>query len=169
VHVLEEIVLEDSNTPAACEAFLERAQQWRLDAPHPLWLYGDATGESRHSAASRTDWQILRDFLRGYSWQFRVSEHIPRENPSVKDRTNCVNSSLRNQLGQHRLLIHPRCRELIRDLEQVGWKTDAQGNASTELDKSDRRRTHVSDALGYMIASQFPMRSSIGFRPERLF
>jgi hypothetical protein len=75
----------------------------------------------------------------------------------------------KNQLGQHRLLIDPRCRELIRDLEQVGWKTDAHGNPSTELDKSDRRRTHVSDALGYLIAHQFPMRSSIGFRSERLF
>jgi hypothetical protein len=169
VHVLDEIVLEDSNTPAACEAFLARVQKWTLNAPQPLWLYGDATGDNRHSSASRTDWQIVQDFLRGYGWQFRVSQNVPRENPSVKDRTNCVNSSFRNQLGQHRLLIHPRCRELIRDLEQVGWKMDAHGNASAELDKSDRRRTHVSDALGYLIAYQFPMRSSIGFRSERLF
>ena len=169
VHVLDEIVLEDSNTPAACEAFLERVQKWTLGAPQPLWLYGDATGDNRHSSASRTDWQIVQDFLRSYNWQFRVSQYVPRENPSVKDRTNCVNSSFRNQLGQHRLLIDPRCRELIRDLDQVVWKTDAHGNASTELDKSDRRRTHVSDALGYMIAYQFPMRSSIGFRSERLF
>ena len=144
-------------------------QKWTLDAPHPLWLYGDATGDNRHSSASRTDWQIVQDFLRSHGWQFRVSQYVPRENPSVKDRTNCVNSSFRNQLGQHRLLIDPRCRELVRDLDQVVWKTDAHGNASAELDKSDRRRTHVSDALGYMIANQFPMRSSIGFRPERLF
>jgi len=50
----------------------------------------------------------------------------------------------------------------------VHWKTDVSGNALTDMDKSDPMRSHVSDALGYMIASQFPMRSSIGFRSERL-
>ena len=44
---------------------------------------------------------------------------------------------------QHRLRINPSCRELIRDLEQVAWKTDAHGNHVPELDKSDRRRTHL--------------------------
>jgi Terminase large subunit, T4likevirus-type, N-terminal len=168
VHVLDEIVLEDANTPAACEAFVERVKNWPLDAPYPLRLYGDATGDNRHSSASRTDWQIVQDFLRGYNWRFRVWHQVPSENPSVRDRTNCVNSSLKNQLGQHRLLIDPRCRELIRDLEQVAWRTDAHGNASRELDKSDWRRTHASDALGYMIAYQFPMRAPAGPRPGRL-
>jgi hypothetical protein len=168
VHVLEEIVLEDSNTPAVCQAFLKRVENWRLSVPHALWLYGDATGDSRHSSASRTDWQIVRDFLRGYNWQFEVSDRVPRENPMVKDRTNCTNALLENQLGQHRLLVHPRCRELIQDLEQVVWKTDRHGNRERELDKSNRRRTHLSDALSYMIACQFPMRAGIGFRSQRL-
>src|SRR5260370_3160572 len=123
VHVLDEIVLEDANTPAACEAFLERAQKWTLAAPQPLWLYGDATGDNRHSSASRTDWQIVQDFLRSHGWQFRVAQYVPRENPPVKDRINCVNSSLSNQLGQHRLLIDPRCPALIRYLDQLVWKT----------------------------------------------
>src|SRR5579862_90453 len=164
VHVLDEIVLDDANTPAACQAFLQRVENWRLDPPHPLWLCGDATGDNRHSSASRTDWQIVRDFLRDYNWRFAVSDRVPRENPSVKDRTNCLNALLENQLGQHRLLIDPRCRELIRDLEQVVWKADGHGNRGRELDKSDWRRTHASDALGYLIAQQFPMQASAGFR-----
>jgi len=168
VHILEEIVLEDSNTPAACQAFLKRAENWRLQVPHRLWLYGDATGDSRHSSASRTDWQIVRDFVRGYNWQFAVSDRVPRENPAVKDRTNCVNALLENQLGQHRLLIHPRCRELIQDFEQVVWRTDRHGNREKELDKSNRRRTHLSDALSYMVSEQFPMQAVVGFRSEPL-
>ena len=62
----------------------------------------------------------------------------------------------------------PSCWELSRDLEQVAWKTDPHGNPTAELDKSDRRRTHTSDALGYMIAREFPMGSSVGYRSERL-
>jgi hypothetical protein len=42
--------------------------------------------------------------------------------------------------------IDPKYKELIRDLGQVCWKTDETGRATTELDKSDRMRTHVSDA-----------------------
>jgi phage terminase large subunit len=66
------------------------------------------------------------------------------------------------------LLIDPRCRQLIRDVEQVAWKTDANGNPLVELDKSDRMRTHTSDALGYYIASAFPMQAKVGYRPEWL-
>ena len=37
------------------------------------------------------------------------------------------------------------------------WKTDPSGNMLNDIDKSDLARTHVSDALGYMIAREFPM------------
>jgi phage terminase large subunit len=86
----------------------------------------------------------------------------------VKDRINCVNARLCNSLRERRLLIDPRCRQLIRDLEQVSWKTDANGNPLVELDKSDPMRTHTSDALGYYVASEFPMQARIGFRPQWL-
>jgi hypothetical protein len=168
VHVLDEIVLEDSNTPAACEAFLKRMEPWSREAPQSLWIYGDATGDNRHSSASHTDWQIVKDFLARHAWRFQASHKVPSDNPAVKDRIHCLNALLRNYLGQRRLLIDPSCRELIRDLERVAWKTDPHGNATPELDKSDRRRTHTSDALGYMIAREFPMRDSIGYRGERL-
>lgn len=167
-HVLEEIVLPDSNTFAACEAFLNRMQAWRLYTPQELWVHGDATGEHRQSSASRTDWQIVRECLaRGYG--FQVSYRYSGSNPAVADRVNCLNAALCNQLGERRLLIDPGCGELVRDLEQVGWKQDAHGNSLKELDKSDPRRTHTSDALGYMAMRYFSMEASIGFRSERLF
>jgi len=50
----------------------------------------------------------------------------------------------------------------IRDLEQVCWKTDSNGNMVSELDHSDPTRTHMSDALGYLIARKFPMRAQCG-------
>ena len=68
-------------------------------------------------------------------------------------------------MRERRLLIDPRCKQLIRDLEQVSWKTDANGNPLIELDKSDPMRTHASDALGYYIAHAFPMQPPVGYRP----
>jgi hypothetical protein len=35
---------------------------------------------------------------------------------------------LRSQEGDRRLLIDPKCKQLILDLERVHWKTDWSGN-----------------------------------------
>jgi hypothetical protein len=80
----------------------------------------------------------------------------------VRDRINCVNSRLRNTLEENRLFIDPCCRELVKDLEQVAWATDSTGSVLPELDKSDRARTHSSDALGYYIAQLFPLKPLSG-------
>jgi hypothetical protein len=82
---------------------------------------------------------------------------------------NCVNAKLRNQAGFRTLTIDPHCKQLIQDLERVHWKRDTAGNALQDIDKSDPSRTHVSDALGYMIAKEFGMRPAGGFSAERLF
>jgi len=76
----------------------------------------------------------------------------------VKDRVNCVNAKLRGHSGQHTLGVNLTCKHLIGDFEQVCWKTYPHGNSLAELDKSDPMRTHVSNALGYLIAREFPMR-----------
>ena len=134
--------------------------------PPPLnvYVHGDATGEQRTTSASRTDWQIAKDFFGRYTDRYRASFRVPSANPPVKDRINCVNAMLRNHAGEHRLLIDPRCKQLIKDLEQVCWKADPHGNPLAELDKSDPMRTHVSDAVGYWIAREFPMRARRGER-----
>ena len=137
---------------AACYAFWPKATALlgrTLTAPQ-LHLYGDATGRGRDTAASRTDWQIVHDFFKRQFCQ--ISRKVPSSNPPVKDRINCVNAILRNQAGEQRLLIDPKCEELILDLERVRWKNDSNGNTLTEIDKTDPARTHVSDELGYVIA-----------------
>jgi hypothetical protein len=168
IYVLDEIVLPDSNTPAACEAFLDRTERLGKNEQVTVQIYGDATGNSRNTTASRTDWKIIRDFFTGKKAAFNASIRVGSSNPPVKDRINCVNARLCNSLRERRLLVDPSCRQLIRDLEQVTWRTDANGNPLVELDKSDPMRTHTSDALGYYVASEFPMQASIGYRPQWL-
>jgi len=91
--------------------------------------------------------------------------HMLRDDTSpVKDRINCVNAKLRNSVGQYRILVDPNCKHLIRDLEQVSWQADPYGNPMGTLDKSDKNRTHVSDALGYLVAREFPMQAIRGER-----
>jgi len=165
IAVLEELILPDSNTAAACEEFLSRTAKWFSGTPLAVSLYGDSTGEQRRTSASRTDWQIVKDFFGRYPERFHATFRVPTANPPVKDRINCVNAKLRNHAGQHRLLVNPNCKALIKDFEQVCWKTDPHGNALVDLDKSDPMRTHVSDALGYLVAREFPMQAVRGERP----
>jgi hypothetical protein len=186
VCILDELILPDSNTLAACEKFLDRTRQWvtRPTIPEPppeyaqayeqvllqqipppplkVEVYGDATGEQRRTSASRTDWQIVKNFFGRYDDRYRAAFPIPSANPPVKDRINCVNAMLCNHAGDRRVLIDPKCKDLIKDLDQVSWKADPYGNSLADLDKSDPSRTHVSDALGYWLARAFSMRTQRG-------
>jgi hypothetical protein len=78
-------------------------------------------------------------------------------NPLIRDRINAVNAMLCNALGEHRLFHHRRCQELKKDLRQVKWQRDLSGNSTGVEDKKDKRRTHVSSALGYLIDAEFSL------------
>jgi len=106
----------------------------------------------------------VKDFFSRYTDRYHARLRVPGANPPVKDRVNCVNAVLLNHAGQRRLWIDPRCKHLIKDLEQVCWKADPHGNPLAELDKSDHMRTHASDAVGYLVAREFPMRAQMGER-----
>jgi hypothetical protein len=164
VLILDELILPDSNTWAACKAFVERIETM-LPQTRPLpeiRVYGDATGDARDSAASRTDWQIIREALGKHADRFTTSFQVRSSNPPLKDRINCVNARLVNHAGEIHIRVNPKCNYLVEDLERVQWKSDANGNALNELDKSDSKKTHVSDALGYMIEKEFPMKPTGG-------
>jgi len=165
VSILDEIVLNDSNTTALGEEFLRRKSRlgYSVVSGTEVMVYGDSSGNSRHTSAARTDWQILKDFFK--SQGCRAEVRVGSSNPLVKDRVNCVNAMLCNQAGQRRMKIDPACKELIMDFERVRWKTDGDNNMIQEIDKSDSARSHLSDALGYFIAREFGMRGQFGEQP----
>jgi hypothetical protein len=163
VRVLDEIVLLNSNTAEMCQAFLNRIQGWSNgSSPTTLRVYGDAAGSAR-STAGRSDYEIIREFFRTASG-FKVSYHNKASNPHVRDRVNAVNALLCNSQGDRRLLIDPRCKRLIRDFEHIIWKADAHENLLPQLDKTNPELTHASDALGYLVESEFGLRQNGGPR-----
>lgn len=160
--VLDEMVLPNANTPAACEELLRRTEPWQRIGTVAIEVYGDASGYQRRTSGAASDWALIRDFFLRWTGQFRPSVRAATSNPPVRDRINVVNSRLYSASSERRLFVDPRCRDLIRDLERVCWKTDGTGQPTNELDKSDRLRTHISDALGYHLAQAFPLRLPIG-------
>lgn len=166
VHVIDEIVLPDSNTQAACNEFWRRIEAWipsdpkvRRLGPIPLRIYGDAAGGGRQTAG-KSDYTIIKEFFRRIP-ELQVSYHVPAANPAVRDRVNAMNSKLKNAAGIVGLFIDPRCALLTRDLERVIWKADKSGNTTGEIEKKSKRNkelTHVSDALGYLVEQEFGLK-----------
>ncbi|MGD1091272.1 MAG: hypothetical protein ABSB35_04670 [Bryobacteraceae bacterium] len=125
-------------------------------------MYADATG-ARLQTTGTTDVEILRDFLRGGAYG-EVRFRIPRSNPAVRDRVMLMNAKLESAAGERHLRVHPRCKELIADFEQVTYKEN-----SLIVDKErDARRTHLSDALGYLVWQECRGGGTVGEKPLRL-
>ncbi len=158
IRVLDEIVLSRASTRNACEEFVRRYPR----RPGGLVIFADACA-SHMQTAGTTDREIIEGFFAemGESPGYR----IPKRNPAVRDRVGLVNSKLKSAEGAVGLVVDPRCKELIADFERVQWMEN-----TGEIDKTrDPRRTHLSDALGYLIWQEFQNRRPVGERNQRLF
>jgi len=158
VTALDEIVLSRASTQDACEEFRQRFPSHEKG----LIVYADASG-ARLQTSGTSDLAILRKFLSEEAYR-KVEFRIPKSNPAVRDRVTLVNSKLAAADGERSLFVHPRCRELVKDFEQVAYKEN-----STIIDKDrDPKRTHLSDALGYLVWQECRERVKIGFQGNRL-
>lgn len=158
VRVLDEIVLRRATTEQLCEEFASRFG----NPAGGVDVYGDASGSAMHTNSDSTDYGVIRDFFRARG--VRVRFRVPKANPSVRDRVVTVNGKLRNAADEVSLFVSAKCRELIDDFEQVSYEED-----STQIDKTkDRRRTHASDALGYLIWQECRDSGTVGERGQRL-
>jgi hypothetical protein len=156
IHVLDEIVLRRATTEDACLEFEKRFGYLEQE----VVIYGDASGSAMQTTGS-TDYEIIRDFFKARG--MKMFQNVQRSNPAVRDRIAVVNSRLRNANGEVRLFIDPKCKELIADFEQVCYRED-----SLQVDKEkDRMRTHLSDALGYLIWQECT-RKCIGEKGNRV-
>lgn len=153
VYVLDEIVLGTSSTPEVCAEFLRRYGNHRAG----VLVCGDASGRHMHTISRTSDYDLIREFFSQHP-ALRGQVATKTSNPPVRDRVNVTNARLRNAKGERQLFIDKRCRELIKDLEQVTYKAN-----SGQIDKGrDSERTHLSDALGYLLWHEVGPKRTIG-------
>ena len=157
LRVLDEIVMRRVTTIDACMEFIRRYPR----ATH-VTIFGDASG-ARMQTSGASDYEMLRRTLRQRSTA-AARFQVPASNPPVRDRLAAVNAALRNAAGEIGIRIDPRCRELIADLEECKLLNGEEAHRAegsvvrgSIIDKRDARRTHVSDALGYLIWQQRPI------------
>jgi hypothetical protein len=156
--VLDEIVIPRASTWDACEEF------WTRFGFHGsgLVVYGDASGNNLRTTGN-TDYQIIRQFF-GRTPYRTVDYRVPKANPMVRDRVLHVNAMLRSAGGDVNMHISPKCKELMKDFEEVVFKS-----GSTVIDKDrDPKRTHLSDALGYLVWQESNSTVRYGEQQRRL-
>jgi hypothetical protein len=150
--VIGEVHIPDnSNTPAVCRKLLA---DWG-EHGGPIHCYGDASGGARGSARVQgSDWDLIRAELRPH-FQTRLIIKVPAANPPERARLNAVNARLKSGDGIVRLMVDgARAAHLVKDLDGVRLLAGGAG----EIDKhADGRLSHLSDALGYYIAAEFPV------------
>jgi hypothetical protein len=158
VEVLDEIVIRHGTTYQACEEFLKRYEKHRAGVE----VYGDASGYAQQTTGS-SDYEMIREYFGRHS-TLRVQHLAARCNPNVRDRVNLMNARLRSAAGEVELVVDGKCKELIADFEQVAYKTEG-----CQIDKDrDRMRTHLSDALGYLVWHHCKKGQAIGEQGNRL-
>lgn len=145
IHVFDELAVRNSNTPEMCRAILKKYENHRAG----IIVYGDATGQSRHTQSSLSDYQIITDMFKNIP---NLSLRIKSKNPDVKDRINAVNSILKSFNGTRHLFINPRCKKIIKDLLNVTYK-----EGTGDIDKTDLEQTHFTDGLGYYVEYEHPV------------
>lgn len=141
LYVIDEFFLKNSDTFKMCEAILKKGYKNASVIP-------DSTGSNRKTSG-KSDFDIIRQH------GFKIES---TRNPYVTDRVNNINRLFK----LNRIIINPRCRNLISDLEKVTWRNN-------KLDQqTDKMLTHISDCLGYaankLLPFRMPNRSSITFR-----
>lgn len=162
-HIFRELVIDDSaSIQEMCDYFKQAYPQHGGE----IWIYGDATGRARHSSTGRSEYQLIANEMRSYGMPVRIK--VPESNPLVNDRVNAVNSAFRDEFGTPRIEIDPSCTELIDDFEQV-LRDNRQGIKKTHNRRDPYvRRTHSSDAFGYWIAYERPVRLTPTPEMERM-
>ncbi len=148
----DEIMIEGkATTLAAAKILIRKLKEIQFSTRGMLNVYGDASGQFGSTRSRQSDYDILQGELShaGYNNQ---TFNVPTLNPPVSTRLNSVNTLMKAATGLVRYWVHPRCRKLADD-----WARTALKQGTKDLDKSDKSRTHFSDAAGYRLVSLHPV------------
>lgn len=141
--VVDEQIARD--TPGVRQRFRECYEPWLRNGQ--VIALPDASAKNRSTKdAGISDIGLLRE-----AWPdgARLEVQYQSANPFIRDRVLSVNAQILNGRGQRRLKVHPRCKGVLRGLEQHAYDLGTQ-----QPEKGDGGPDDLSgpmDALGYAV------------------
>lgn len=154
--VIDEVFIpKNSNTERVCVKLLE---DWGHHQGE-VFLYGDATGGARKtSALSGSDWDIIWMNLSSV-FSGRLTQRVPKVNPSERARINAVNSRCCTSDGTRRLYVDPvRASRTKEDFDGSSVLEGSGGQLDKSMNGPNKDYTHLTDAIGYYVEYEYPVR-----------
>ena len=152
LHIMDEVVLRNTNTDEICQALRERYPGKKI------YIYADPAGKQRRtSARDNTDHTIIT--------QWGMELRSPRAHPLVKDRINAVNRLLCNADEQRHLFVDPKCKESIESLSKQQYKP----GTSIPIKDAEFGYDGVNDGIGYAVSFLYPLRKEYTQRTAKVF
>lgn len=141
IHVIGEGTINNGNTDEMVRLIKTRYPNRKVR------VYPDPTGNARKTSApvGQTDFTILR--------QAGFEVYAPNSPYPVADKINTVNTAMCTASGVRNVIVNAsRCPNLCRGLDGLTYK-----EGTSEPDKT-LGLDHITDALGYMLLWEMPLR-----------
>lgn len=152
LHIVDEIVLRNTNTDEMCQAIKQKYPD------KMVFMYVDAAGSQRKtSAGGNTDHTILQQY------GFKVMAN--KANPLVKDRINAGNRLLCDASGKRNLFVDPHCKETITAIS----KWEYQPNTSIPKKDAEKGYDGVNDSWSYMVSFLYPIKPTYTERTVKTY
>lgn len=146
-HFFDECIVEGQRTRDALEELEARGV---FENDNMFIVHGDASGKSRDTRGSRSDYGIIEYFLQNVTnkqnKKIRFDIQIPRANPRIRDRHNVVNGYMRNASGDVKLFVYPKAKTL-----DEGFRLTKLKRGANYLEDDSDYFQHCTTAIGYGI------------------
>ena len=145
IHFIGEHLIPNGNTEDMARFIKTRYPDRKIN------VYPDPTGNARKTSApvGQTDFTILR------AAGFNVL--APSHPYAVADKINTVNAGMRNAAGLRRVFVDPaKCPQLAKGLDGLTYR-----EGTSEPDKT-LGLDHITDAAGYLLLWEMPIRAAAG-------
>lgn len=108
-------------------------------------VFGDAAGKNRDTRSKRSDYDIIKDYLRNI---VPYEMKVPASNPALRKRHNLVNAMCLNDKNQIRLLIYKDAKDADKGMRLTKL---LEGSNYVENDRFEFQ--HITTAIGYWICA----------------
>ena len=160
VYVLHEIVENYTDTNHCSRILGELLKDYKS---HQIILNGDASGKMKTTTGS--NFMIMRAVLTELGFS-NLDLQVAPKNPPITYRYACWNAMVRDEKGNPHVFIHPLCKYLIYDIENL--ETEEGGDAPKKPSGGKIRNdpyakylTHPTDAVSSLVCYYYPIKQKI--------
>lgn len=160
-HFFDEVVVENTNIDECVRVFAGRYP----NHSKRVIITGDASGNNRDVRAEQvggTSYTQMINSFNKVSYPAQVKVDVRLRNPAPADRTAAWNAMVCNAEGVRRVFVHPRCKWLIWNCQNLRYKegtSEIHEPTTKEIEKDSKQKftKHVWDAASYLVEKYDPI------------